>query len=200
GLRHRRAAGVSSRPSPGDGRPDGRAPPGHLGLLGQPPGPRARLDFAVDPGRCVTLGLSRATFLVLGGGVVIDDGGNRTGDAVTLHPATRAALGIGDWLPATRGNIAAHAWRLAYGEQEAAAVGIGTPGMDTSTDLVVGAVEATEEVVIDRLAQGFDADKTRAWLSDEVGGWVRDFLADHATPADPSGQAATCREFGITDP
>jgi hypothetical protein len=138
--------------------------------------------------------------LVLGGGVVIDDGGNRTGDAVTLHPATRAALGMGDWLPATRGNIAAHAWRLAYGEQEAAAVGIGTPGMDTSTDLVVGAVEATEEVVIDRLAQGFDADKTRAWLSDEVGGWVRDFLADHATPADPSGQAATCREFGITDP
>jgi hypothetical protein len=130
---------------------------------------------------------------------LIDDGGNRTGDAVTLHPATRAALGMGDWLPATRGNIAAHAWRLAYGEKEAAAVGIGTPGMDTSTDLVVGAVEATEEVVIDRLARGYDSDNTKAWLADEVGGWVRDFLADHATPADPSGQAATCREFGITD-
>jgi hypothetical protein len=135
-----------------------------------------------------------------GGRLVIDEGGNRTGDAVTLHPATRAALDIGDWLPATRGNVAAHAWRLAYGEQEAAAVGIGTPGMDTSTDLVVGAVEATEEVVIDRLAEGYDPDKTMAWLSDEVGGWVRDFLADHATPSDPTGQGATCREFGITDP
>ena len=55
-------------------------------------------------------------------------------------------------------------------------------------------------VVIDRLAQGYDPDKTKAWLADEVGGWVRDFLADHATPADPSGQVATCREFGITDP
>jgi hypothetical protein len=121
---------------------------------------------------------------------MIDDSGFRTGDAVVLRPQTLHALGIGDWLPATRGNVAAHAWRLAYGEHEAAAVGIGQPGMDRSTDLVVGTVEATEEAVFEHAAS----------LTDAVSGWVRDFLADHATPHDPTGQRATCIEFGVPEP
>ncbi len=122
------------------------------------------------------------------------------GDAIELQLVTRRALGLPEWLPSTRGNVAAHAWRLAYGEREAVALRVGQPGMDRSTDLVVGTVEATEEVVTQKLAEGYDADKTHALIAEEVGGWVEDFLADHATPADPSGQSTTCREFGMTDP
>jgi hypothetical protein len=129
-----------------------------------------------------------------------EPGGARTGDAINLQPLTRQALGMPDWLPATRGNVAAHAWRLAYGEKEVIAAAIGHPGTDRSTDLVVGTVEAAEEVVMEKLAEGVDPERTRAELAVEVGGWVDDFLADHATPADPSGQEAMCREFGIVNP
>lgn len=124
----------------------------------------------------------------------------RTGDAIELELVTRRALGLPEWLPTTRGNVAAHAWRLAYGEHESVVLRVGQPGMDRSTDLVVGTVEATEEVVTEKLAQGYDADKTHALIAEEVGGWVEDFLADHATPADPSGQSTTCREFGMAEP
>lgn len=129
-----------------------------------------------------------------------DLGSARTGDVIELQPATRRALGLAGWLPCTRGNVAAHAWRLAYGEPEATAIGMGHPGMDTSTDLVVGTVEATEEALIETLrAHGPDQLDYGA-IATEVSSWVSDFLADHASPADPSGQAATCKEFGIVDP
>jgi hypothetical protein len=131
---------------------------------------------------------------------ISEPGGPRTGDAIHLQPLTRRALGMPEWLPVTRGNVAAHAWRLAYGEKEVIAAAIGHPGADRSTDLVVGTVEAAEEVVIEKLAGGVDPERTRAELAVEVNGWVDDFLADHATPADPSGQEAMCREFGIVNP
>lgn len=91
---------------------------------------------------------------------------------------TRRALGLGEDVHVTDADVARHAWRLAYGggAPDAGDLGLSTP--DACVDFVVGVVEAIEEVVGGRIAAGADVTIVKAHVSDEVGLWVQDFVAD----------------------
>ena len=111
---------------------------------------------------------------------------------IGLSRSTRQVLGLPDYVPVPRVEVASQAWYLAGLGQ----AGLGQAGAleldlhdDAAVDFVVGIVEAVEDFVvraIDSARWPADLD-TRAEA--EAVGWVDDFLADGS--AAPPGFASS---------
>jgi hypothetical protein len=105
---------------------------------------------------------------------------------IGLSRSTRQILGLPDYLPVPRVDVASQAWYLA-GLSQAGSLELDLHD-DAAVDFVVGIVEAVEDFIV----RATDAGR---WPADldlraeaEAVGWVDDFLADGS--AAPPGFAA----------
>jgi hypothetical protein len=110
-------------------------------------------------------------------------GGGQPG-FVGLARTTRQALGLPEFLPAKRSDVARHACQLLAGDWESACAD------ERLVDFVVGVVEAVDEFVASAESSGTEVDDLEGRAEVEAASWLVDFLAD--------GGGAPDRELLVT--
>lgn len=98
-------------------------------------------------------------------------GGGQPG-FVGLARTTRQALGLPEFLPPKRSDVARHACRLLAGDWEAACAD------ERLVDFVVGVVEAVDEFVASAESGGTGVEDLEGRAEVEAASWLVDFLAD----------------------
>jgi hypothetical protein len=98
-------------------------------------------------------------------------GGGQPG-FVGLARATRQALGLPEFLPPKRTDVARHACRLLPGDWLAAC------DDERLVDFLVGVVEAVDEFVASAESSGVGVDDLEGRAEAEAASWLVDFLAD----------------------